>query len=299
MLKVKHCTVYGPKTLLRDLKRLCGLPKRIVDYGPICAFYPTVYEGSEEDLVLQRFVSEHDLDLRFHEVYEADPEELATGELFKLSYAPYIEAGFSGITKVAYTGQGRCPSCGRGTVELAKPIRLHPRILKWPIIRIPPALIIASFEVIELAQQHGWTGFKVHDVIDRQTKAVSSGAFQIEVTSILPPMPPAAPIERSTIPDHCELCHKLGYQYGAIQPIYSREVLDVAQDWNFSTEWLASHYVSCPFLICRRRVVEQLAKLDKRIKWIPIESVQKLSPTETRPETRPATEESNDASAND
>jgi hypothetical protein len=107
-------------------------------------------------------------------------------------------------------------------------------------------------------------------IIDADTNKPSKDHYQLVITSVLPPVHPSRAPVRSPTPDFCERCRKLGYQSPERQPFYGRSVLDVAGDWNVSVEWTALHYVSCPDLICSRRVVHALMKLDRHQRWIPV-----------------------------
>jgi hypothetical protein len=205
------------------------------------------------------------------ETVEASADELRSEPLFCNRTGLWIEDCDPRVDKPEYTGADACPKCGKGTRELARPLTgAFRKFRKRHLLHYPPAILIASTSFARVIERRGWTGVRPRPVLERATQKESKDVCQLEITSILPAMHPSAPIERTCIPDFCPVCRKLGYRLRGWQPVYSRSVLESAADFNFSSEWLAEHYVSCPELICSREVVTYLLQVESRQQWIPL-----------------------------
>lgn len=205
-----------------------------------------------------------------------DAAEAARAPLLAVEGCTWLEDTFEQHAEPEFADDaGRCRACGLGSVRLRSPLRVS--LGKMPrrahLIRVPPSLVVASDRLAAMARERKWTALQIQRVLERGTRVPTERFWLFEITSILPPMHATAPIRRSVIPKHCGACRRLGYEYAGEEPVYSKEVLDGLQDWNLSREWLAPHFVSCPFLLCSRRVADAVGALEKKLRWTPAKLV--------------------------
>lgn len=275
MLKRIRFSLRGSKPIVESVAPALRPSKVKVEHYPFGSVLRLqVLEGSPEHAQVERLIQEYELDVSRYETLEASADELKNELFFQNSLSKWIDDTSTSIDKPLYTGSDACPVCGKGAMQLASPLTG-----KWQsfrrsgLRRYPPALIVASTSVGQHIEKSGWTGMRVRPVLERKTRSESPDMCQLEITSILPPMDASAQIERSCIPEFCPVCRKLGYQLSDFRPVYSRKSLEPAADFNWTSEWLAPHYFSCPRLICSRAVVTYLMVVVRAMRWIPLKYV--------------------------
>ena len=262
-------SVGGDKPLLESLAKRLGLKCKIVKYPARHRMNFSLEKGSAEHAIAEDFVKKHDLALFTREEIRATHEEVKAAEYLSLERCSWIEDDDTTFEPPPYSLRDACRHCGKGALELTGSLVGDTKRFRGShLIRIPPGLVLGSMKLAELITS--WSGPELAPVIDRKTGRESEHVRQLRITSILPPMHVDARIERSVIPEHCDICRRLGYQMSSRQAYYSRKDLAHAADWNLSREWVAPHFVSCPQLICSQRVVVELLRLEKRYVWIPV-----------------------------
>ncbi len=273
MIERIRYSIGGSRRDLEDLLHLVGRTAGILE-GVRCRIYITLERGSREQRTTEEFVVARGLDVGRQSDLTATNGELASAELLSNVGCCWIEDDEDTLDPVSVTGGDACSRCGSGIREHADPLRGAMRSLrKYHLVRKPPPWVLGSRRLVALIQQHGWSGVEVRPIIERTTQRESEEFFELWITSVLPRMHASAGVERLKPSEFCETCMRLGYQLPSRQPAYARSVLEVAKDWNLSTEWLAPHFVPCPKLICSRRVVHELLKLEPTQKWIPVKLV--------------------------
>ncbi len=274
MIETVRYSIDGKRTHLEELLIRAGLRADIKDYPACsCVFLETI-AGSDQQRRLEASLRGSKLDVGRTSYYQASPEELRTKPLFTDFGVRWTDDYYQVVAEPVYSRRDTCSQCGKGALELGEPLCVYvDRLKDAHFTRVPPGLFLGSRNLAGLAKNEEWNGLRVGPVCDRKTGETSSALYQLVITSTLPPRHPTGAPVRSPTPDFCEKCKKLGYQSPGVQPIYSRSVLDVACDWNLSAEWVAPHYVSCPELICSRRVVHRLLELEPGQEWIPVKLV--------------------------
>ena len=257
----------------RDVDRFCrevALSEPIVDRPGGSTVDFEMLAGTAQHALAERLIEELRLGPFRRRRYESTAHELATEPFFTSYGLSWTDDEFKIVAKPSYSGKDACPKCGKGGAELTAPLRVHAEKLKACFIRVPPGLFLASSRVIDLIAEEDWTGTSSAPILDRTSGLEVDSYRQLLVRSVLPPMHQDAGIKPSGIPGACQDCRRLGYQLGGVQAVYPRSVQKCAMDWNVSEEWLAPHFVSCPGLVCSRRVVHALLNLQPKQVWLPV-----------------------------
>jgi hypothetical protein len=274
MIERIRYSIGGSRQDLEELLRFIGGKAEILD-GVRCRMYITLERGTPEQRTTEEFLAARALDVGRRSELTASKDELTSTELFSNVGCCWIEDDEDTLSPVSITGEDACPQCGKGIRAHADPLRGAMRSLgKYQLVRKPPPWVLGSTRLCELVRVHGWSGVEVRPIIERTTGRESNEFSELWITSVMPRMHPSAGIERLKPSEFCETCMRLGYQLTGRQPAYGRSVLEVATDWNLSTEWLAPHFVPCPKLICSQRVVQELLRLEPTQKWIPVRLVE-------------------------
>lgn len=270
---VRH-SINGDRPTLEHILGTTGVRGVIKDYPACAALFAEVDRGTAREVEFERELKKHALRSSRMNFFFPTEEELQTCEFFQAGTSGWVFESDDVVAKPVYSSRGACPECGKGRMELTEPLRVDTqKIAHAPLVRMPPALFLASMSVVELAGREQWTGLDFRPVIEQTTGTESNRFRQAVIMSTLPPMHRSGAPIRSPIPRSCERCRRLGYQLPGPQIVYSAEVLKVAKDWNLSQEWTAAHFDSVPSLICSRRVVHSLLKLVPDQVWLPVKFV--------------------------
>lgn len=281
MIETVRFSIDGSHDELEALLARAALKGKVIDYPAGSVVYVNVVVGTPEFTRLESCIPTFDVEVRRYSILEGSADELATSELFSNVGCRWIEDDERQVDPPKYSGTDFCPECGKGSRDHKIPLRGKlGGFRKYHLVRKPPALVLVSLKLASIIESNGWSGVELRPVIDRKTDQPSDLFKEAWITSILPRMDASAGIERFRPSPFCEKCRRIGYQLSGRQPVYASSVLEVAADWNLSTEWLAPHFVPCPKLICSRRVVHELLKLEPKQNWIPV----KLVPSESRGE---------------
>jgi len=275
MIETVRFSIDGSHEDLRALLAYVGLNGSIIDYPARSVTYITLVTGTAEHASLESNINKFRVGVRRYRTLEASPEELASCTLFSNVGCRWIEDDESALEPPQYTGSDACPECGKGQREHVVPLTGKLTSLrKSHLVRKSPALVLVSSRLAALFEAPKWSGVEIRPVIEKTTGQESELFREAWVHSILPLMHPSAGLERSVVPQFCEWCKRVGFQLTSRQPVYAAAILSSAADWNLSTEWTAPHFVPCPKLICSRRVVHELLKLEPSQKWIPVKLVE-------------------------
>jgi len=270
MYQYEFIAVTGERRIVEELKISTGMKNPIVDMPGGATLQGEFLVGSHEHAKAESIILRHKLRTFRRSWYTPTVEELDTSRLLISRGCHWLDDMYEVMNKPDYTGVEACPHCGKGSLETHSPLRGKlSRLKNADLIRMPPGLVIISRQIRDLFDEHHWTGAEFRPVIDAATDQESSEFFQLWMTSTLPPMHSTAPIEHNGTPDACVYCKHYGYMLAKPQPVYANKVLEVAEDWNLSHEWLAPHAVPCPSLICKQRVVKEIMKLKSETNWLP------------------------------
>ena len=274
MIEYVFYALCGNRRHVEELRSAVGLTHPIVEMPGGSTLDFELLVGTPQQAKAEELIKKYKLDPFRRRRVEATSDEIATARLFSNVGCCWIEDDENTLDPVSVTGGDTCLRCGSGIREHADPLRGAMRSLrKYHLVRKPPPWVLGSTRLVALVRQHGWSGVDVRPVIERTTGRESEEFSELWITSVLPSMHTSAGIERFKPSESCETCMRVGYQLPSRQAAYARRVVDIATDWNLSTEWLAPHFVPCPKLICSRRVVHELLKLEPSQKWIPVKLV--------------------------
>lgn len=273
MIEYVFYSLHGTRHQIEELKSAAQLEQSIVEMpGGSCLDFELV-AGSPSQIAAESVIEKYSIRPFRRRRVEATPEELATSDWFSNAGCRWIEDHEKHLERPRYDF-GDCPECGSDRRRHLDPLRgTFGSLRKFHLVRKPQALFLFSTKLATLAEGRGWTGVELRPVLDRKTDAPSDLFKEAWITSILPPMHASAGIVRFKPCPYCETCKRIGYQMPGPQPVYARGALDGSADWNLSSEWLAPHFVPCPYLICSRRVVHELLKLEPTQKWVPVKFV--------------------------
>lgn len=254
----------GPRPALEKLRARIDAKPSVIDRPARASLDLVLMSDSEDYEAVCRAVDEQGLACFVRKEAVFSEEEIEAAELVSVEGVRWLSDTFDEYEEPMYLDGGRCAACGRGAAHLREPLRLRPA--KMParrhLLRVPPALVLASSKLADLVRSERWSGVKVSRAHEVGAGVPSERYYQLEITSVLPPMD-ASSYERSCIPEFCERCRRLGYQLVGERPVYPPGVLKDASDWNFSSEWLAPHFVGCPVLVVRRRVAGAIEGIEK------------------------------------
>lgn len=271
MIETIRYSMNGQRKVLDAVLRQVRISGYVKDYPACSTLYTNVIAGTEEQRGLEENIQRHSLRANRISYFSPTPEELSSCELFSSEACRWTDDVHEVVDPPPYTGKDACPECGKGSLELSGLLTVDVAKLKdADLVRVPPGLVLGSARLVEMIREQSWTGLETRPIVELESGKESEVFRQLWLTSIMPPMHPTAPLRRSPIPDSCERCRRLGYELPEVTPVYGERVAAVAADWNLSLEWTAPHYVSCPELICRRRVVHALLKLEPSQVWLPV-----------------------------
>jgi len=272
VIRDAYLHVHGTRARLEELGAQLTHPFTIEDYPARSMLAVCVPKDSRDHLITRDYAERFSLDMACRVEVRASPEELQSAAFFSDAGGAWYENDDEVFDPPQCTEDGRCPSCGRGAMQLACPLTAAVKEIPGRhLMRLDPHLLVASAKLVNSLKTERWSGALPRPILDRTTGRESRRSSALEVTSILEPMLAEAPIERSCIADHCDACRRLGYQYAGDQLAYDERVLANAKDWNFSAEWTGPGYLSFPQLVCSRRVVQRLVELQPSHMWVPVD----------------------------
>ncbi len=269
MIQHVFISVLGIRSDIEELKHSAGMENAIVDMPGGSTIDGEFISGTKEYSEAEATIKRYNLDTFRRTWFIPTVKEICDAALLELE-GYWLDDMYEVINKPDYTGVEACRYCGKGSLETHAPLSGKLTEIKGlDLVRLPPGLVLASNRLKDLFDEHQWTGAEFRPVIDSATDQESEEFFQLWITSTLPPMHATAPIEANRFPDACVYCKRFGYRLDKPQPVYADKVLEVAEDWNLSHEWLAPHAVSVPHLICKQRVAQEMKKLENETDWMP------------------------------